>query len=172
MSGPIEDQYFNWLCRKVVDLTSNVYLDLLHMMHKTEFVWIVPGDKNRADEGMELRLAFMTEARSGPDPSWETTGCSVLEMVYAFSQRAEFQTGMPATEWFWKLMENLSLRDYRVISSDDEQVVEEILYALVWRTYERDGRGGLFPLTDPELDQTDVEIWFQFCEYVEEERLA
>lgn len=172
MAGPIEDKYFNWLCAKVLEPQLRVYVDLLKIMHGTEFVWRIPGDRNRADDGMELRREFMYETHTGPDPTWEATGCSVLEMLFAFSRRAEFQTSMPAQEWFWKMIENLRLDDFRHISPGEDIIVREAMHALVWRTYDSSGLGGLFPMRWPRRDQREAEIWYQFCEYVEEQRLT
>jgi len=39
---------------------------------------------------------------------------------------------------------------------------------LIWRDYHADGRGGFFPLTNPDTDQTKVEIWYQMNAYVTE----
>jgi hypothetical protein len=46
--------------------------------------------------------------------------------------------------------------------------VEEILYALIWRTYDPDGVGGFFPLAWPKEDQTKIEIWYQMNAYAKE----
>jgi hypothetical protein len=46
--------------------------------------------------------------------------------------------------------------------------VDNILYNLVWRNYHADGRGGFFPLQNPDVDQTKVEIWYQLNAYVSE----
>lgn len=172
MNGPTEENYFGWLCTKALEHGRRPFGGLLRALHSTEFVWLVPGDKNRADEGMELRLAFMTEAHSHPDPSWETTGCSVLEMLVALAQRAEFQTDISARSWFWTFIENLGLDNYMFTSDSDLREVEERLFTFVWRTYEPDGQGGLFPMQGTQRDQREVELWFQFCEFVEEQQLA
>lgn len=172
MNGPIEEQYFNWLCAKVVDRSANIYYGLLQIMHETEFVWIVPGDDNREDEGLLLRQAFMTESGSDPDISWASTGCSVFEMLYAFSKRAEFQTGETAREWFWHFVQNLGLDEYRIVTEEDVEHIEQVLYNFVWRLYDDSGQGSMFPLRWPKIDQRDAEIWLQFCEYVEEQQLA
>ena len=117
------------------------------------------------EDGKDLRLDFIRESGLALDTSWFDDGCSVLEMLVGFSRRASFQTDIPEQTWFWRFISNLRLAD----STDDgfdPQDVELILSDFVWRTYDYDGFGGLFPLQDPREDQRGVEIWYQFCEYI------
>jgi hypothetical protein len=37
---------------------------------------------------------------------------------------------------------------------------------VIWRTYDRRGHGGLFPLQRSNRDQRRVEIWYQLSEYL------
>jgi hypothetical protein len=92
-------------------------------------------------------------------------------MLVGFAQRAAFQTDMPVRDWFWKMIENLRLDDYRQISAGDDLEIQSRLDTFIWRTYTRDGSGGLFPMRRPKDDQRKVEIWYQFCEYVQAESL-
>lgn len=173
MSGPIEEQYFEWLCAKVLDPYAQTSYDgLLRVLQGTEFQWVVHGDHNRVDEGLELRLAFMLETHSNPDPSWAHTECSVFEMLYALAQKAEFQTSMDARQWFWKMVENLQLAEYRRVTDADIPIIEEVLDNFIWRRYDPSGRGGPFPMRWPHCDMTQAELWYQFCWYVEEEQIA
>lgn len=167
---PLENVYFNWLCAKVVDdREQNInltYWKLLKKLHTTEFVWMLSGDDNRAEDGKELRTEFLLLYEIPDDPEWrELIGCSILEMLIAFSRRAGFMSGSSDKDWFWKFIENLGLTE-----CDDghinEKLVDDILEVFVWRTYEYDGAGGLFPLRKPEADQRDVEVWYQFCDYL------
>jgi hypothetical protein len=100
------------------------------------------------------------------DPEWENAGCSVLEMFYAFAERAEFQTGEPAYDWFWTFVDNLRMTGFNDASSVKESDIQDILNRLIWRTYDKNGRGGMFPLRSPSHDQTQLEIWYQFCEFL------
>lgn len=168
----IEHLYFNWLCAKV-----NVYVrpttpslthwNLLRTLHHTEFVWLLWGDENRAEDGLELRRDFIFEAEAPDYPDWRRNpGCSVLEMLIAFSRRAEFQTGDKARDWFWEMLDNLGLKEVDDGHEATPEDIEEILEMFVWRTYDYDGDGGLFPLTSPTRDQASLEIWYQFCDYL------
>lgn len=168
MEGPLDEPYFTWLSAKVVlgDRMSQSYLKLLHQLYETEFVWFVIGDDNRAGDGLDLRREFLRESRLENDQVWFDVGCSILEMLIGLSRRAEFQTDIASQEWFWVLIRNLNLADYNDENSYNHDHVSEILYDFVWRTYECDGTGGLFPMTNPSADQREVEIWYQFSQYL------
>lgn len=176
MSEPLENLYFNWLCAKVmridgVPAPSNTYWGLLRELHNTQFAWMLVGDDNRAEDGLDLRREFLIAADIPDDPTWRGLPCSLLEMLIAFSKRAEFMSGEPALGWFWEFMENLGLRIYTDAVEQADNEIAEVLYNLVWRNYQYSGHGGLFPLNEPPEDQTKTEIWYQFCEYlVDQER--
>lgn len=174
MDESIEEAYFTWLCAKVTPPYSDVYYGLLLVLHKTEFIWVpsVLGDRNRAADGQELRLDFLRETNVYREREWFECPCSVLEALIAFARRANFQTDIPVADWFWRFIENLGLSEYRRISESDVPVIQGILNTFVWRTYDRDGRGGLFPLESPKKDQRKVEIWYQFAEFVAEQHLV
>jgi hypothetical protein len=170
MNEPLENVYFNWLCAKVnrveVPTPSLTYTKLLRKLHNTEFVWLVSGDDNRAGDGVELRDEFLVEARVQEDPNWENLGCSILEMLIAFSRRAEFMAGETPEYWFWLIMDNLDL-SFANDSGYDEAKVDHILYNFVWRIYDWGGHGGMFPMGNAPKDQRTLEIWYQFCEWLE-----
>lgn len=170
MPEPIDNLYFNWLCAKVTYVEnptpSNTYTKLLKALFQTEYIWLVSGDDNRAEDGVELRDEFIAQTGFEVEPAWMEVPCSLLEMFIAFSRRAEFMTDISALDWFWEFMTNLGLdgcTDSAMCSSDD---VGEVLFNFIWRQYDLNGRGGIFPMQDPPEDQTNVEIWYQFCEYL------
>lgn len=169
MTEPIEESYFKWLCAKVTTSNhptpSSSYWSLLALLHHTEFIFLVPGDDNRAKDGLDLRSDF--ESSTGmADPHWDAFGCSVLEMLIAFAHKADFQTDLNASEWFWLMIMNTGLDEFHDSSELDFDEAVEILESIVWRTY--DSRGMLFPLDRPNHDQKETEIWYQFCEYLVE----
>lgn len=169
MNEPIEETYFNWLCAKVMSVEvptpSLTYYRLLNEMHHTEFVWLLSGDDNRAEDGLDLRTEFVNTTGNDPDPEWDTLGCSVLEMCIALCRRVELDTGTPSREWFWTFMENLGLAQYNDASGPEFRNVSDILFQFIWREYEPNGQGGVFPLLYPQEDQREVEIWYQFCSF-------
>jgi hypothetical protein len=171
VSEPVENDYFNWLCAKVLDPTQQIYRKLLWVMHHKEFAWLQPMDENRAADGLELRVYFVDETRLAPDSRWPITGCSIFEMMLALSVRCEFQTEMTAREWFWLMVQNLGLDEYRQVPDEDVPHIQDVLDRFIWRRYDDAGHGGLFPLRWPQKDEREVEIWYQFFDYLDEQGL-
>jgi hypothetical protein len=171
MGEPIENEYFNWLCAKVLPVDARIYYSLARILHSTEFVWLVPGDRNRKEDGEELRIDFLRETQRESDPAWFNQPCSIFEMLIALSGRASFQTAIPVRDWFKTFLANLGLDGFTQVTHEDAPVIDDILYTLVWRTYDSTGHGGLFPMRQPQNDQREVEIWYQFFEYVDEQGL-
>lgn len=171
MSEPIDHEYFNWLCAKVQKTRAPIYRDLLWILYTTEFTWVVPEDKNRAEDGVELRSDFIRESMVELESLWFNQPCSVLEVLVAFANRASFNTAIPVRDWFWDFLDNLDLGEYRQVSLSDEVHIREKLHTFIWRTYDPSGYGGLFPMRWPKTDQRRVEIWYQFCEYLEDRGL-
>jgi len=161
--------YFLWLIAQigVPKRSKNTYNDLFMRLFETEFVWIVPHDDNRLQDGLELRGEF-----NGRRRALDEMPVCLLEVLIALSRRVSWTTDRSSEFWAWHLLENL-----RLTKSSDPLVgrkaekVEETLEALIWRTYEQDGRGGFFPLTYPQEDQTKKEIWDQMNAYVNEMNL-
>ena len=177
MNEPLENLYFNWLSAKVLQVQhptpSLTYDVLFKTLHNLEFVWLLSGDDNRAEDGKELRREFLIMGDIPDDVEWRTQiPCSVFEMLIGFSRRAEKNTGTPAKEWFWEFLTNLNLQDVNVASGVEPVEIEDTIEMLLWRTYEPSGDGGLFPLKNPQSNQTEEEIWQQFCDYlVDQDRL-
>ena len=171
MGEPIENLYFNWLCAKVLDHEVRNYHELMRILHRTEFVWVIPSDQNRAADGVELRTDFLRESRVERDLAWESEPCSMLEFLIALAKRAEFQTDIPMKTWFWEFMNNLRLDEYRHITGRERYIVEDILHAFIWRQYDPSGYGGLFPISRTHNDQRQIEVWYQLAEYLKDRGL-
>lgn len=176
MNEPLENLYFDWLCAKVMwvqnPTPSNTYWRLLRHLHNTEFVWVLEMDENRAHDGWDLRPRFLTEARFEEDEEWLALPVSIFEVLYAFAEKAEFQTDRPASDWFWAMLHNLGLGEVSDANTEfSDEKISDILETFVWRTYHDNGSGGLFPMRNPDHDQTKVEIWYQFCEYLVDNEL-
>lgn len=168
---PIEELYFNWLCTKVLYVQnptpSLTYWRLFRKLHGTEFVWTIMGDDNRAADGKELRSDFLIEAYIPDDVVWRTYhGCSILEMLIAFAKRGNFQTDDSVANWFWEFIDNLGMKDFNDASNVPDYVIDDILFNFIWRKYDADGLGGLFPLENPTRDQSKIELWWQFFDYL------
>lgn len=179
MTVELDSMYFGWLYAKVVktpnNTPSNRFTELMRALYTTEFVWQLSGDDNRVEDGLDLRRAFLNEARMlvVDGSEWrESDGCSMLEMLIALAQRCAFQTDESAHDWFWEFMRNLGL-DELCDSSWPEDGIDDILDDVIWRRYHYNGRGGIFPIEHPTEDQRGVEIWYQFHEYLaDQDRLV
>lgn len=178
MTVDLNELYFGWLYSQV-DYggrrnSMTPYTQLMGMFHAKEFVWIVPNDDNRLEDGKELRGYFLQEEKV-PERQIKDflhQPCSVLEVLIALSRRCAFSTGHTAEWWAWKLITNLGLNKMKdPLSPTKQQEVEEALDMLVWRTYKWDGEGGFFPLKFPNGDQTRVEIWYQMHAYTQENHM-
>lgn len=169
MNEPLDETYLRWL-HDLVSSTgrrarSRTYWNLLRKMYTTEFIWFIPNDDNRLEDGKALRWEFREQTNNEADSDWLDLGCSFLEMLIALARRLSFDTETPARDWFWHLVNNLELMDH----NDRDYVeaeVEEAIDRVIWRTYNPDGSRGLFPLRDPHHDQTQIELWYQMSAYL------
>lgn len=169
MPQSVDTQYFHWLTNRVLNPGTNLYIDLLQMLHAREFTWLVEGDQNRAEEGVELRGIFMSETGSRGSPGLDVLGCSVLEMLIGFANRCSFQTVVSEKTWFWIFIRNLGLSEFRHVGPEDEDSVNDIVHAFVSRSYGTHGEGGIFPLRWTDIDQSRAELWHQFFEYLDQD---
>ena len=172
MNEPLDELYLVWLYAQNANPNLRnqraTYWTLCRELFTTEFVWFVPNDDARVEDARELRFQFIMDAEIPEvDPDWIDQGVSYLELLIALSRRCEFQTDVPAKDWFWKLIWNLGLHECNdSYTQDTASIVEEVTNQVTFRTYHMDGRGGLFPLKAPAEDQTKVEIWYQMCAYI------
>jgi len=174
MSPPLDDQYLTWLYSQVGSVrlrnSSRTHWSLLRQLYTKEFIWIIPNDDNRVEDGRDLRFEFLESEGLNQDQEWLSLGCSMLEMMIALSRRLAFETGDKPRDWFWHLIETLDLEQFNDRTYDDHArtLIDETLDRVIWRLYSADGRGGLFPLRHATEDQTQVEIWYQLSAYLAE----
>lgn len=162
---PLDYTYFEWLVSQVNIPNGKTYNDLFERMHNKEFVWTVPNDDNRVQDGLDLRHEFLDGSRRRLSLDVVT----LLEVLVSLSRRCAFTAGGEPSLWAWRLIKNLRLNKMcDPLTKDKADRVDEILDALVWRTYRRDGQGGFFPLHQEMEDQTRVEIWYQMNTFVNE----
>jgi hypothetical protein len=170
----LDARYLDWLFKQIteeIDQNRNSprsYWLLAVELFQKEFDWFVPNDDNRVEDGRILREEFFDETAAGSDREWLEQGCSMLEMLVALSRRCAFETGEEPLNWFWVLMANIGLDafDDNRFDHDFKLDIDVILDRIIHRTYGADGRGGLFPLSNPTRDQREVEIWYQMASYI------
>lgn len=170
MSSQLDELYFQWLYSLVADSDehrkSRTYWNVLRQLFGKEFVWLIPNDDNRIEDGRYLRIEFIEALDLHDiDPEWMNLGCSIFELIVGLARRLVFAAEGETAAWFWHLIGNLGIR-YNDNTRFNPEEVEEILDNLNFRTYEPDGRGGLFPLKHPHRDQTKLELWFQMQSYL------
>ena len=175
MIHPDED-YFVWLYSQVgvvrLKNPARTHWALLRQLYQIEFIWLVPNDDNRVDDAYDLRVEFLEnyDGAESIDLEWQHLGCSVLEVLVALSRRLSFFTDIDPHEWFWEMLENI---DIGMAHTNDQHYnqeirrdVNDIIERVIWRNYEPDGKGGLFPLEAPAQDQRRVELWYQMSAYL------
>lgn len=175
MGEPLDEQYLTWLYSLVAPVRlknpRRTYWSLASQLHSKEFVWFVPNDDNRLEDGRALRDEFL-HAREieNPDPDWLDLGCSMLELLLGLSRRLSFEGEGEPRAWFWHLLDVVDLQKYNDYVYDDEarREIDDALDQIIHRTYAADGRGGLFPLRNPQHDQREVELWYQLNAYLVE----
>lgn len=170
-SLPLDELYLEWLYSQVADVEfrsrRKTYWAIFRKLYTTEFVWIVPNDDNRVEDGRDLRYEFLHDREIDlPDRDWMELGCSFLEMLIGLSRRLAFETEGESRDWFWHLMKTIDLAGYNDGVELHEERVDDILSTIIWRSYRPDGDGGLFPLRDAHYDQRKTEIWSQMNAYL------
>lgn len=171
MNKPLDELYLQWLYDHVRTNNSRMptrnHWKLMRQLYTTEFIWFVPNDDNRVGDGQDLRHEFTEDLDlEDVDPDWMTLGCSMLELILGLSRRLSFQAEGEPRFWFWQLLKNLGLHEYNDRDRYDRDHVEAVTNDVIWRTYDSDGVGGLFPLRYPDKDQRDVELWYQLNAYL------
>ena len=172
-SRNVEWEYLNWLSDKAgISVRSNPYSSydtLLRQLNTKEFVWSVPNDDNRIENGLYLRTHFLREF-GGPEVSGF---CSLLEILIVLSEKLAFQMSEENDEpgyWFHVILDNAGLLEFNDAHYFEDYTtttqVDNILNKIIFRKYEYNGEGGLFPLERPREDQRGVELWYQLSAFV------
>lgn len=167
MTKTLHDRYLDYLGSQVTYKRAlETTHELFELMHSIEFVWMVPNDDNRIADGLDVRIQWMEEQEAsglqGP--------VTFLEMLVGLTRRAEFlRDELTSKQWGWEIITNLGLDQmWDPLSQRKRRKVIDTIESAIWRTYRRDGSGGLFPLSHAEYDQRKVELWYQLNAYVME----
>lgn len=125
-------------------------MELLFALYSTEFFWIVSRDRNRAEDGLELREKFEYETGEYADISGP---CNCLELFVAMAIRCESDLmydpdyGDRTGQWFWMFLNNLGLLAYDSDTFNYDEV-DDILYHFMNREYGPDGEYCAFYSSD------------------------
>lgn len=168
---PLDEAYLEWLYGQVGPISekhpSRTFWNLFRKLYIKEFIWLIPNDDNRVEDGRGLRRAFIEELDLvNVDRNWMELGCSFLEMLISLSERVSFEDGASTPDWFWHFLNVLDLDIYADNIAIPYETVDDTMDTVIWRTYRSDGHGGLFPLKHAKEDQREVEIWYQMSAYL------
>ena len=177
----ISQDYFHWLCAQVTieqDMDSEFsYLFLLNRMFRMSFNDNTSNDRNRSADGVKLRHDFLEEYADNYTPREVSEllfpGANVLEVLVALAKLANFEWELGVMNWFGKFLQNLKLTCYvdKEIEPGDINRIGRLLAKFNDRSYNPNGRGGLFPLRGKNWeDQRGTELWYQLAHYIEENR--
>jgi hypothetical protein len=171
--------YFDWLVFLIAPdyHERDQYIKLLHALYSVEFYWVIPRDKNRAIDGLDLRSQFEDETGSSCDADGP---CSVLEMFIALAIRCENtlmymydpEKGDQTDRWFWMMLDNLGLTDFEdSFRTDDEEFdseLDDILYRFMDRDYGPNLEFCPFPIEFYVPDFEKMELAYQMNHYIKE----
>ena len=170
------EAYFQWLCGLVeIDDPDHSFWGLADILFERKFYWSVTNDKNRSQDGLELRKDYYR--LTGCDLYDELGECTVLEMLIALAMRIDFNLSQPddtedlTVVWFWEMIENLGIEDFEdedFFGRDSVKRINFVLNRWLDRRFGYSGEGSPFPLKHPIGDQRKTEIWYQMQYYLVE----
>lgn len=166
----IDFNYFVWLVSQISIPTKRDYFQLFEIMHNTEFHWTISNDDSRISDGEHLRKDYFRFVLEEPyeEGALGLEFVTFLEVFVALSRRLAWVMSDQGNEpyWAWRLIKNLRLnKQSDPLSPKQVEYVQEVLYNVIWRQYDRQGNGGFFPLERTTNDQTKIDIWYQMQEY-------
>lgn len=168
----MEKSYIDWLLQKIDNPRNQDYEDLLSILWEQEFYSLVDNDSNRAEDGLSLRKMWERKNHQRLDLGPPR----VLEVLIYLAIRArdvlydgDFTITVDAL--FWEFITNLGLDFYNKYAFKGAETDNEIIETLDrWlnREFQKNGKGGIFPLRNPKKDQRDEELWYQMNYYLME----
>lgn len=148
------NSYFNFLLQLIGENPDN---PLLYYLFEVDYIWTIPLDINRAQDGIDLRClwANLTKLETY-DTVFKNKKCSMLEMLIAFAIRIENDfmgdTGVnKSSEWFHLMITNLGIHD-DLYNFDRGRVDHALLYFFNHQI-------SLFKV--PNFDLTGLQLWDQ-----------
>lgn len=186
----LSELYLNWLLRLINadNYQGKSYIKLCSLLNKIPFNPVMKLDTNRNSDVQSLLRETYIQSQS----DWyrlneqfdeimdlQTWPVSFLELIISLAMRIDLDfmreiNGIDNTRiYFWILVRNLGF-----LSFDDDDWNEDCIISVVnrlnivqERKYDFNGNGGLFPLENTEIDQRNVQIWNQLCQFVSQKFL-
>lgn len=165
----LRNKYFNWMYQTAVGDSRRSYRELLLYLDDMEFTYKMRMDVNRYKDGVQLRYRFGYEFNipdSVIEEELDNRPCSVLEMMLALCIRCEEhilnepELGDRTSVWFMEMLESLDLEDMDD-ETFNEAIVEDVIFSMLNRKYDRSGKGGLFTCQRCPHDMRRFELWYQ-----------
>ena len=170
----MNDLYFSWIEKLISndEMKASEYKKLISFLNDIQFDYLIPMDDNRIADGINLRYRFGydTEIPYAQIATYlDIRPASVLEVMVALSLRIEeqFIDGDDVGNWFWIMIANLGLDEYKDLYFNKAEV-DRIIKKFLKRDYEKNGRGSLFITNDRNKDMRQIEIWDQMHLYLNE----
>ena len=170
--------YFDWLLQIVnggpVEATK--YSKLLLELFNHDYIWLETRDDNRAFYGLQLRDIY-AQMGGRHHPAIANKNCSFLEFLIGMATRVEetlmsnTEYGNRAPQWFWMMLDNLELTKYDdsvEFNLDVLNYIHGTIDRVLFRRFDQNGDGGLFPLKSSKSDQRITDFWTQFLLYLDE----
>lgn len=181
----LTDGYFRWLVDQV-DGENNE--NLLYVLSTIDYEWTIPKDSARSDCGVDLRRTYLDEKGLSSD-NWPAEGpCTILEMLISLTYKGFheilYEPGNSihdgAANLFWEVLYNINI-DKEEYTDDascwqadsiefTERLIKRKMRKIMRHTYERNGRGSLFPLNvnSRNIDMRKECLYMQMQLYISE----
>lgn len=185
----LSELYLKWLLRLINadSYKEKSYIKLCSLLNKVPFKPVIKLDENRLSDVQSLLRETYIQSQSDwyrinadeETIEFSKWPVSFLELIISLAMRIDLDFMREINEvdntriYFWILVRNLGFLEY-----DDEHWGEDAIISIVNRLnivqdrkYDFDGKGGLFPLENSEVDQRNVQIWNQLCQFVSQKFL-
>ena len=144
------------------------YWRLITYLHQIPYEFIIAKDENRMDDGEKLRDLYFDSEGIYPILPYR---CSMFEFLVGVSRRMEDiledpYVGDQTGHRFYELIDNIGLSFCMDDNYCGREIIRRQVDIVIDRTYDRTGRGGLFPLKYGRKDQRMVEVWYQMNAYL------
>ena len=175
--------YLEWLLRLINadNYKGKSYIKLCSLLNKIPFEPVMKLDKNRSSDVQSLLRETYIQSQSDwyrlsndeimELPTWPV---SFLELIISLAMRIDLDfmreiNGIDNTRiYFWVIVRNLGFLSFVDDNWNEDSIISVVnrLNIVQERKYDFNGNGGLFPLENAEMDQRNVQIWNQLCQFV------
>lgn len=170
-----KNAYLQWLIKRS---GAFMYEYLFEYLFAIPFDSPIRRDKNRAEDGKNLRFIYQSDTNRYSGLSKSQDPCTVLEFLIVLAEATNELTGFSKSTRYWLQMffDNTDLARFddnfwtdghknETVPIWQEPILQEVsikVDRLLQRHYHPDGTGGgLFHIINPEIDMAKTEYWQQ-----------